>query len=426
MKSFAGFLMISLTTAAVPGQEPPRPNPAKPVDYVAWLNEKFTPKGPNAATEYIAAAQLYVHDEKAIEIIAKGFDWDSVQERVMRTWVDKNRECLSRFAAATRIGDCYFASESSEPRGLTDLLLGDLPPRIRNMAKIVAARARFGFVEGRTDDAFDDLDLLFRCSRQLRGQPITIEFLIGVATAAHAHLLLSALPELVDDFDYQRALRRVEEIDRAPPSADFFLSEMLMLWDHAQRYLRDEDADGLYERIRIPSSNERGAEETVLWHRPPETIKQFVERTRDDMRRWKVIFEAGYLDARRLAEELQDELKRRLSIESIFSVELWRTVQLDRRQTAQRNAIRIEFALRAYHARHKRWPQSLETVLPGKLAQYRIDPFSGRDFVYRLKDGQPFLYSVGENGRDDGGRKNEKKQWAADGDAILMEPDSNR
>ena len=426
MRFVAGYLMVLLTAATLSAQEPPPPNPAKPVNYVAWLNEKFTPKGPNAATEYIAAAKHYVHDEKAIEIFATGFEWDNAQERVVRSWVDKNRKCLSHFAAAARIGDCYFASETPEVQNLSDLLLGDLPQRIPDMTKIVAARARFGFVEGRTGDAFDDLDLLFRCSRQLRGQPITIEFLIGMATAAQAHSLLRAVPEFVDDFDYQRGLRRVEEIDQAPPSADFFLTELLMLWDHAQRYLRDEDADGLYERIRIPSSNEPGAEETVLWHRPPETIEQFVDRTRDDMRRWKAIFEAGYSDARRLAEELQDELKRRLSIESVFSVELWRTVQLDRRRTALRNAVRIEFALRAYHARHNRWPRSLEIALPGKLAQYRIDPFSGRDFVYRLKDGQPLLYSVGENGRDDGGRKNDKKQWAADGDAIFMEPTSKK
>ena len=425
MRFVAGYLMVLLTAATLSAQEPPPPNPAKPVNYVAWLNEKFTPKGPNAATEYIAAAKHYVHDEKAIEIIATGFDWDKAQERVMRSWVDKNQECLSRFAAATRIGDCYFASETPEVQDLSDLLFGNLPP-IQKMAKVVAARARFRFVEGRTDDAFDDLDLLFRCSRQLRAQPVTIEFLIGRATAAHAHSLLLSLSDLVDDVDYQRALRRVEEIDQAPPSAEFFLTELLMLWDHAQRYLRDEDADGLYERIRMPSSNEPGAEETVLWHRPPETIEQFVQRTRDDIGRWKAIFATGYLDARRLAEEFQDEMKSRLSIESIFSVDLWRTVQLDRRRTALRNAVRIEFALRAYHARHNRWPRSLEIALPGKLAQYRIDPFSGRDFVYRLKDGQPLLYSVGENGRDDGGRKNDKKQWAADGDAIFMEPTSKK
>ena len=33
-----------------------------------------------------------------------------------------------------------------------------------------------------------------------------------------------------------------------------------------------------------------------------------------------------------------------------------------------------------------------------------IDPYSGKQFIYLVKDGQPLLYSIAADGNDDGGR----------------------
>jgi hypothetical protein len=69
----------------------------------------------------------------------------------------------------------------------------------------------------------------------------------------------------------------------------------------------------------------------------------------------------------------------------------------------ERRGITALVALHVFHAEHGRWPDSLRDVALSSDT-LRIDPFSGRDFVYEVKDGQPYLYSVGLDGADNGGK----------------------
>jgi hypothetical protein len=69
------------------------------------------------------------------------------------------------------------------------------------------------------------------------------------------------------------------------------------------------------------------------------------------------------------------------------------------------NALLITaLAVTAYHQNHGRYPESLEALAPAYLPSVPIDPFSaGFPLRYRLSGGSPVLYSVGPDGKDDGG-----------------------
>jgi hypothetical protein len=69
-------------------------------------------------------------------------------------------------------------------------------------------------------------------------------------------------------------------------------------------------------------------------------------------------------------------------------------------------------ALYEYRADHKVFPESLEKLAPDYIDQLPVDDFGRREFVYRKTDAGFLLYSLGENGRDDGG-----KDWNEDEDA---------
>ncbi len=58
-------------------------------------------------------------------------------------------------------------------------------------------------------------------------------------------------------------------------------------------------------------------------------------------------------------------------------------------------AMRVE----RYRLEHGDWPADLRSVLPDAPPR----DWAGRDLVYRLEDGDALLYSLGTNGRDDGG-----------------------
>jgi hypothetical protein len=60
-------------------------------------------------------------------------------------------------------------------------------------------------------------------------------------------------------------------------------------------------------------------------------------------------------------------------------------------------------ALSVYRLEHGTYPEKLDDLVPGNLPRLPVDFYSEKPFLYhQLKSGY-LLYSVGENGRDDGG-----------------------
>ncbi len=115
---------------------------------------------------------------------------------------------------------------------------------------------------------------------------------------------------------------------------------------------------------------------------------------------WRV----GYPDVRNadidaLGEEwyLTNALTRQLM------PSLSRMYKLQARCEASRRATQLSYAVHLFKARNGRWPTSLDE-LPAEFGhRMRIDPFTGGDFGYRLTPDGPTVYSLSENGVDDGG-----------------------
>jgi hypothetical protein len=61
-------------------------------------------------------------------------------------------------------------------------------------------------------------------------------------------------------------------------------------------------------------------------------------------------------------------------------------------------------ALKRYELRHHQLPATLDELTPGLLKAVPIDCMDGQPLRYRSRvDGTFLLYSVGEDGKDDGG-----------------------
>lgn len=119
----------------------------------------------------------------------------------------------------------------------------------------------------------------------------------------------------------------------------------------------------------------------------------------------------------RFEEERQSRLQKNDFI-MIMRPSLTRSFDLQVRLEAARRGTLLVLVLHGHHAKHGKWPKSLKKIdeklgIKG-LSKLRRDPFSGKRFVYRLKGGEPLLYSVAADGKDDGGRHD--KKWG-EGDA---------
>lgn len=63
----------------------------------------------------------------------------------------------------------------------------------------------------------------------------------------------------------------------------------------------------------------------------------------------------------------------------------------------------MELAINLFKQDQQQLPINLEQLVPSYLPQLPIDPLSGKSFIYRIEEDKIRLYSVGYNGKDDGG-----------------------
>lgn len=85
-------------------------------------------------------------------------------------------------------------------------------------------------------------------------------------------------------------------------------------------------------------------------------------------------------------------------------VTLGRVAQRVMRAEAERQIVMTAIALKRYQLAHGNYPAKLDSLVPEFLAKTPPDPVDGQPLRYRLQpDGNYLLYSIGENGIDDGG-----------------------
>ena len=70
--------------------------------------------------------------------------------------------------------------------------------------------------------------------------------------------------------------------------------------------------------------------------------------------------------------------------------------------------------MRRYHAEHDRWPTSLAELVGDDLPAVPADPFTGNPLTYVSDPVNRRLYSIGPDGRDDGGKPLNTEDWSGD------------
>ncbi len=79
-------------------------------------------------------------------------------------------------------------------------------------------------------------------------------------------------------------------------------------------------------------------------------------------------------------------------------------LSVEKRRDATLRLLIADLAIRRYQAEHGQPPPDLESLVPEFMASVPIDPFSGKSVIYRPSAQGPVVYSVGTDGKDDGGR----------------------
>lgn len=436
--SLLGCLLL---VSACLGEEwdPPKPNPADPVDYIAWVNETLGGRiEDNAFEDYKAAFALIQPFEGDWGNTLAG-PWSDNPE--VSAWLEANREGLTLFRKAAAKRECFFAlekhGEAEDQRWahcMSQVLLPSLRPH-RSAAKGLIAEGWQAWQEDDHDRLIDNAIAVLRSARHLAGGPTLVGRLVAAACARLTYDALCQALLLSEDRDRLAVelLSRLEETDTPwPPFGQSCRSERLASWDLCQRLFERPRRDGTWKLHA--SARQIGAtivdtdagpilNRRDLWKLGKIGLDRTLQEVNayfDAVDQWNA---TGYPEAAGQADHFaafcagsENPLLRE------FLPSLTKARCFDERRLALRRGTHLIVRIFAYRAERGRLPDSLDDIGGPGLALLRVDPFSGKDLVYQRQDASFRLYSVAENLRDDGERHDAK--WA-NGDYVLWPPEAS-
>jgi hypothetical protein len=423
------------------------PNPEGPRGMPAEYFKRLGMEEPARDGHYFVGLGAYLRDHVKLnqEQIKEGLDqqgragarpWAAKDYPHIAGWLEANEKPVALVVEATRRPD-YFNPLVSRPgeRGPGGLIGALLPgvQKCRELVAALAARAMLRTREGKFDDAWQDLLACHRLARLVARGATLIEALVGIAVeqiTAQADLAYLEHAGLTSRQAADR-LKDLQALPPLPPLADKIdLGERFMYLDCVQLVRRG--GIGMMEglaggRPRKPTPEELRALEQIDWAPALRDGNRWYDRLAAASRR------ETRAEREKALEGIEEDLKAlkqeaagpgnlarflvgktppdRMAGKAIGNVLIGllmpatRKVQgaFDRAEQIRTN-LQVAFALAAYHADHGRYPARLDDLAPKYLAAVPGDLFSGKGLIYRPQTQGYLFYSVGVNGKDDGGR----------------------
>jgi hypothetical protein len=372
------------------------------------------------------AQKLYAHLDRCPKR-----PWTALECPDVAAWLKAIEKPLALVVKASKRSRYYSPLTPRGKAGLMGALLPGVQP-CRECAAALAARAMLHTGAGRTDDAWQDLLACHRLGRLVASGGTLIEALVGVSIeviACNADLAFLTRSQLTKK-QVLGCLADLWKLPLLPSPADkvdllerfTFLESVTMLATRqdANAILRFLEAEGA---PKLTGPKLKKALRNIDWDLALRTGNQWYDQVvgaladRDRASR-RVKLEQFEQKLKTLKKTLSDGgekgLVKRLEknpgktlgeVLVVLLLPAVRRVQtaVERGEQVQEN-VRAAFALAAYHRGHGRFPKELGGLVPKYLAKGPLDLFSGKPLVYRPVEKGYLLYSVGPNGKDEGGR----------------------
>jgi hypothetical protein len=396
--------------------------------------------------DYLIGFQQYLKDHLKLDQseIAAIYDqhsralkrpWNAKDYPHVAAWLKANEKPLAVVVEATKRPDYFnpLVTREHKPGSLLGALLPGVQ-KCREAASALACRAMLRLAEGKDDDAWQDLIACHRLGRLVARGATLIEFLVGVAIdaiASNADLAYLERARLTTK-QIQDRLKDLQALPPLPPVAGKIdLGERFTFLDCVQLVRRG--GIGMMEGLaggpppKKPDAKEEQGLASLDWglilrngnrwyDRMAAALRledraareKAFARLEEDLTSLKVnaVNQADVLNAILEGKDPGKQVSR--AIGNVLIGLLIPAVQKvqsahDRAEQIRRN-LQVAFALAAYHRDHGRYPAKLDALAPAYLKAVPNDLFSGKPLVYKPSDKGYLLYSVGPNGKDDGGR----------------------
>jgi hypothetical protein len=283
---------------------------------------------------------------------------------------------------------------------------------LKRSAQWLNASALYDLHQGNPKNACADVRVMLALVKGEADERPTISQLVRIAIAA---IGASATWEILQNPD-------VSEDDLAQLRQDW---QSLEFAAPLERTIMFERVERLQKFAQIRISSEKFNELWGYYYAPDAPLKKienmFPSKIRRSLflRKWDELrwcWFWSYQDELRglqAFQELKSDQNSSDSLRNSFSQSFNGLASTKRRavriETA-RNVVITAIALKRYELRHHQLPATLDDLTPELLKAVPIDCMDGQPLRYRLKaDGTFLLYSVGDNGVDDGGNPSPPK-----------------
>lgn len=374
--------------------------------------------------------------------------WTSEQLPPLAKWIGQHEKPLNLLVEAGSRPFYYSPSPSllnSVDESLIEYLLPDIQ-FIRTAARALSVRAMHHLGEGRSEEAWQDIRAIHQLARHaaknwtLVGQLVAMA-VDGIACDQTQILLHHA------ELDEELATRILKELQSFQWPSDMAETldrgERLLFIDTCLRIAtRKEDIGALFGVVGGAGPNPLALltrtkldwnailEEGNYWYdRLVDAARKPTRRGREESygivdQELTQIFNrfstpadlvGGVMSVRRRSELMTGALL------SFLTPALRVATNAEDRSSATLELTRLAAALAVHQARHGQYPDNLEDLVPDVLSELPQDIYSGKQFLYQRKDdGGYLLYSIYEDGVDDGGSSHDggfgEGQWIVRGE----------
>ena len=374
------------------------------------------PDQENAAGLYRGASVIFEDDDAFQEIVQKASKTriDSVDPETI-AFLTRHMETLKLLRQAAARPTCRFIRDYSRPS--VDMLLPEIQ-FFRDAARILALSARYNASIGEIPAALDDVSSIMKISLHASSEPILISGLVGLAIDGIAvNNLIDILPFINTDSlallkrnDIHNFLSTSPSLAKNIYGEEAFGLNVFSIfgtgefdqWQLASFIMDDLNIpDSIYQQ-NIFLNPALAAYRIFLF---PQDLAAY----RQTMHSYKRVAESSdsYAARKTILKRIENDLssgKPKGFITALLTPGIGKAIENTEKVRMRHAAILVAIAATEFRIAHDSLPEKADSLIPDFLPCLPKDAFLDTSRIcYSSKDDGVAIYSVGPNGKDDGG-----------------------
>ncbi|MBN1919233.1 MAG: hypothetical protein JW889_15115 [Verrucomicrobia bacterium] len=385
---------------------------------------RMVPDRDNAAVLYVKAARARTNPTGTVEDgigYSASWAWDPNDGALMR-WLDDQKECLSLLHRATRKPDCQFPILGDDKATVLEIQIPQLA-MMRTLTRLLVCEGKRCEYGGDCEKALSCyLEALDLAEHLDMSDDMLICKLVVVAcnsigtkavemAIANGRLSQENLKKVISRF-----LRAASE---RPQLAEVLSMERVLVEDTVHILTGDPGrADEVASAIAQEQAPELARRLGTAARAGSQQHMSEVARIWDWATKWAEIPPWQALQPSLGWRAYIDRYPPRSELVKLLLANFGQARDQFARSEAQLGGVALFAAIKLYEKKNGRPPASLSELEGGCISRLPKDPFSGRDYIYKVRGNDWILYSVYENLIDDGGAGSWPHKMSEDKDLI--------